>query len=399
MNTVFLISIILLIIMSLVLFIDFIPYARDWLGRIHIGRYSNKDHWNNSITKQGTKWLNKTPKIRVTDNNRLLLIDMIKGNYSNNDLQYWQEASLLLGLVEKLSYKNEDYIKDEINKFLLRKFDSNGNWKVKPKNIDVGILAYALMQVKFIEIQKYKPALDYTWELIKEHIGEDGTVGYRKSMMDYRYVDTIGFICPFLISYGKYFDNNNCIELSIKQIESYKKYGMLSGTSIPYHAYKIHSYNPLGLCGWGRGLGWFGIGLIDAWKELEPGTDKKFLEGIIKEFVCDMQKCQRENGSWNWTVFREESRPDSSATATLGWVMLNASVLDDIKKLSLFSANRAAEYLMSVTRRDGSIDFSQGDTKDIGVYSLLYNLLPFTQGFSIRLINKYYQIKADKFYS
>ena len=58
------------------------------------------------------------------------------------------------------------------------------------------------MKLDFIDPDQYKAALDYTWELIKDHIGEDGTVGYRKSMQNYRYVDTIGFICPFLVAYG-----------------------------------------------------------------------------------------------------------------------------------------------------------------------------------------------------
>ena len=43
---------------------------------------------------------------------------------------------------------------------------------------------------------------------------------------------------------------------------------------------------------------------------------------------------------------------------------------------------------MSVTRRDGTIDFSQGDTKDIGVYSMLFEVLPFTQGMVLRCVKK-----------
>lgn len=48
---------------------------------------------------------------------------------------------------------------------------------------------------------------------------------------------------------------------------------------------------------------------------------------------------------------------------------------------------------MKVTRRNGIIDFSQGDTKDIGVYSQLFDKMPFTQGLAIRSINKYKNMK------
>lgn len=389
MNTLSLIICISLLIMFfLVLLIDIIPITREWIGRIHIGRFKNTEHWSNSISKKGTKWLNSTPKIKVTDNNRLIIIDMLKGNYSKSEIQYWQEAGLLLGLVERFKQHNDEDVRQEINKYLSRKFDSNGNWIVKPKNVDIGILAYALMKIEFIDINKYKPALDYTWELIREHIGEDGTVGYRKSMMDYRYVDTIGFICPFLISYGTKYNKIECVNLSIKQIESYVNNGMLQGNYIPFHAYKINSNTPLGLCGWGRGLGWFGIGLIDSWKELNPGPQKRYLEDVVRNFTRTVIEYQNSNGGWNWTVMRTESRSDSSTTATLGWVIINASVLEDISELCINSSNRVVGYLSKVTRKDGSVDFSQGDTKDIGVYSMEFNRLPFSQGFSIRLISR-----------
>lgn len=40
---------------------------------------------------------------------------------------------------------------------------------------------------------------------------------------------------------------------------------------------------------------------------------------------------------------------------------------------------------MRNTRRSGEIDFSQGDTKGIGIYSQTYNIMPFTQGIVTRL--------------
>ena len=42
---------------------------------------------------------------------------------------------------------------------------------------------------------------------------------------------------------------------------------------------------------------------------------------------------------------------------------------------------------MSVTRRNGEIDFSQGDTKGIGLYSTTYDIMPFTQGMALRAIS------------
>ena len=70
--------------------------------------------------------------------------------------------------------------------------------------------------------------MDATWEMIQEHIGEDGTIEYRKFMKGYRYVDTIGFICPFLVTYGIRYNKSECIDLAVKQIKEYETYGMLN---------------------------------------------------------------------------------------------------------------------------------------------------------------------------
>lgn len=381
---------ILLIIVLVILLIDVVPLLGDWFKRIHIGKYPDLTAWNTAITQSGVQWLNHTPKIKVTDQTRFTILDRLKGNYSNGTLQHWQEAALMLGLSEYLINSEDLAAKAEIHKFLAAKFDENGQWKSKPIHVDTAILAYSLFKLDFIDTNLYRPALDYTWKLIQEHIGDDGTVQYRKSMSSYRYVDTVGFICPFLIAYGMKYSNMACIDLAVKQIQMYVKHGMLEQQFIPCHAYKTENKAPLGLYGWGRGLGWFAIGLIDSWNELPQNhVYKPVLEQIVVNYARAVMACQHANGNWNWTVTRSESRPDSSATATIGWFLLNASQIEVISKPCLESVDKAVNYLQHVTRRNGTIDFSQGDTKDIGVYSMLFNVLPFTQGFGIRLIQRY----------
>lgn len=380
-----LLVLILIMMVASIILMDLVPLFRDWLGRIHIGRYDNLESWNKAVTLKGIQWLNHTPKIKVTDNTRLIIIDKLKGNYSNKNIQYWQEAALLLGLAEHLKLNNDEQVRNEIRKFLNSKFDSQGQWKRQPETIDCAIFAYAVMKIDFINIDNYQPAFNQIWTLIRKHIGSDGTVQYRKHMAGYRYVDTIGFICPFLVSYGTKYNNQECVELAINQIKEFEKNGMLKEQHIPFHAYKTIENIPLGLNGWGRGLGWFAIGLIDAWNELpNRHKDKIILSNSVKKFAEVILSYQQKNGSWNWTLIREEALADSSTTATLSWYLLNATKIDEINSECLQSAQKAINYLMTVTRRNGAIDFSQGDTKDIGVYSTSFNILPFTQGFTIR---------------
>lgn len=388
------IGLLIIILIAIIMLIDIFPIFKDWLSRIHIGRFRDQTTWRNSITNKAVQWLNNTPKIKVTDNTRLVILDMLKGNYTKSAIQHWQEASLILGLSEYFKNSDDEKIKFEINKYLNKKFDHTGQWIEKPVHVDGAIVAYAVLKLNFIDTDKYKKALDYTWILIKEHIGEDGTVGYRKSMMSYRYVDTIGFICPFLVAYGVKYNNEECINLAVKQIKEYEQYGMLPVHQLPSHAYKIENKVPLGLYGWGRGLGWYAIGLIDAWIELPSDHKyKPILEASVKRFAKTAMSFQQHEGNWNWTVTRSETRPDSSTTATLAWFLLNAAKIEDISKECLDSTEKAINYLMTVTRRNGAVDFSQGDTKDIGVYSMLFSILPFTQGFCIRVINLYKNLR------
>lgn len=383
------INLIILLVFIIIISIDILPNIRDWVSRLKIGRYKNYEQWSSRITEKGVDWLVKTPKIRVTDQTRLLIIDKLKRNYTKPAIQHWQEGALLLGLTEYLKYNKDDSINNIILKYIDLKFTKDGEWREKPKNIDAAILAYAVMKLDFIDINRNKKAFDYIWELIQEHIGQDGTVFYRHNTKNYRYVDTIGFICPFLVCYGKKYGIEECIELALKQIKLYERYGMHKDFHIPVHAYHIENKVPLGIYGWGRGLGWFGIGLIDSWCEILPEHKyKKELDKSVIRFAEAIMKYQQEDGSWKWTVTRSETRKDSSVTATLSWFLLRVAEFG-IGERSEEQAMRAIQYLMTVTRRSGAVDFSQGDTKDIGDYSTLFNILPFTQGFCIRTINCY----------
>lgn len=379
--------VIVLIIVIFIILIDLVPIFNTWISRIHIGRYSDKYIWSKSLINRSIKWLNNTPKIKVTDNNRLTIIDRLKGNYTKSSIQHWQQAALILGLSECSKDYNKIY--NYIQKYLYKHFDSDGQWKEKPQYIDCAILSYAVM--KYDTTDKYKLSLDYTYKLIKEHVGEDNTVKYRKYMPNYRYVDTVGFISPFLVKYGLKYNDEKAIELGIKQITEYYKYGFDSESNIPFHAYDVNTKYKLGLCGWGRGLGWFAIGLIDSWRELPTNNKyKNILEEMVIKYVDMILKVQLDNGGFGWVVTRRESRTDSSTTATLGYFLAYASEIEEITNRCVEGYEKAIKYLISVTKKNGEVDFSQGDTKDIGVYSGEFNILPFTQGFTLRLISKIY---------
>jgi len=377
--------IILLLIALLIVVIDFIPQINTWQSRIKIGQFSDKEIWQQKVLQVSKKWLTQTPTIKLTDNNRLIIFDILKGNYKRNSIQSWQEAALLLGLNDYAIKNIDAKISIQINNFIQSKFDSSGNWKVLPKEIDAVILGYAILKTDGIDVKKYKPAFDTLYNLINDLKGIDGTIAYRKHMPNFRYVDTIGFISPFLVRYGLLFNHPEAVELGINQIREFNKYAMLQDQFIPCHAYNIQTRLPSGLFGWGRGLGWYAIGLMDSWKELpENHPNKAELSEMITRFAKMAMQFQNDNGSWNWLILNYQSQPDSSTTASLAWFLANANKVTDRNN----AKEKALNYLMKVTQRNGAIDFSQGDTKGIGVHSQQFDILPFTQGFCLRTLNE-----------
>jgi len=377
--------VILLILVLAVIAIDFVPQFNIWQSRIKIGRWADRNIWRNKLLERSISWLRKTPTIKLTDNNRLIILDIMKGNYKRNAIQHWQQAALLLGLTEAFTKTGNAEIKREIDRFIDSKIDSSGSWKQMPQEIDGVILAYALLKAD--PENRNKPAYDAMWQLIQSLVGDDGTVQYRKQMPDYRYVDTVGFICPFLIRYGIVNQNEAAVELGCKQIDEFNKNGMYRERFIPCHAYNTKTGMTSGLYGWGRGLGWYAIGLVDAWRELpENHPQKPMLTESVVKFAPAAISFQRPNGSWNWLVTNDNTTPDSSATATLAWLLSEASAIPEIAEQCIAAKDKALQYLMKVTKRDGAVDLSQGDTKGIGMYSNEFGILPFTQGFTLRTI-------------
>ncbi len=370
---------IVLFFLSLIFFVDFIFLFSTWQSRIKIGRFSNDELWKEKVKIIAVRWLKKTPTVKVTDNDRLIIIDILRGNYKRNAIQSWQEAALLLGLNEYQKSTNDADVNASIASFVSSKLTSQGHWIVKPTEVDSVILGYAFLKLDNFDFIKNRPAFDFLYEMILNLKGADGTVAYRKHTSDYRYVDTIGFIAPFLVRYGLLFHQPEAVALGINQIRVFNAHGMLASHFIPCHTYNIKTNLPVGLFGWGRGLGWYAIGLIDAWSELpETHPEKDEVTQMVIAFAKMALSFQNDNGSWNWLITNRQSQFDSSATATLAWFFAKAKAITSIADKSEQAKVKALHYL---------IDFSQGDTKSIGVHSQHFDVLPFTQGFCLRTLS------------
>lgn len=378
---------ILLFIIAVVVIIDWIPLLHAWQSRIKIGQFSGFEEWKSKVADVASQWLRRTPTIKVTDNTRVIIIDMIRGNYKRTSIQSWQQGALLLGLSQYVNQTGDGRVRKEIAGFVHARVDDQGNWKTPLQEVDEILLAYAISKTPDFNNIKTRPALDAAYQLLQNAIGSDGTIQYRRHYPNYRLVDTIGFVCPFLIRYGLQNNRPEAIQLGLNQLREFNKYAMFDSAFLPCHSYDIDSHLPVGLFGWGRGLGWYAIGLMDSWLELpDEHAAKNELTQMILQLARTVLRFQNQNGSWSWIIMSKEKQNDSSATAILSWFLAHASAIPEISQECHAGYEKALQYLKQVTRRNGAIDFSQGDTKGVGVYSQKFDILPFTQGFCLRAL-------------
>lgn len=378
------IIIFIFLILSIIIFgVDFYFYMLNRYCRYHIGRWKNYDEWLSNVKNISIKWTRKTPVVKMTDNNRLMVIDMINGKYKNNNIQSWQLGGLLLGLCEC----NDKEAKEAINKLIIKLIDKDGNWVTKPTNVDCGLLSYAILK-NSRDYKKIKPAMDYSIGIIEKNICEDGMIAYTSDKnVDERYVDTLGFVCPFLQLYSNIYAEEKFSKISLEQINQYNKYGLLHDTYLPNHAYNPKNKLPLGVYGWGRGVAWYVIGLIDTYIEIKDSDEKLILKQNIKNVADSYINYQREDGGFG-SILQNERTYDSSATAVLAYFYSRCyEIFENPKYLEV--SNKCLQKIKSVTRITGKVDWCQGDTKGIGVHSQTFDIMPFAQGFTLRaaLIN------------
>lgn len=343
-----LLSLILIIVFAF-LSVDFYFNLNEWLSRIHIGRWYNRQQWQQAVEKKAWQCLKKSPNVRISNNTRLLLWDMLTGKYCNRTVQSWQDAGLLLGLGEDAC---REYVTYHPNLF------NNGF------ETDQALLAFALAKHGCLSENQKQIVVDF----FKQYTDIGDTIPYRKHVKNLRFVDTIGMVVPFMHLIGM-------DEAAAHQIADYDK--ALLREAFPAHAYNLDTNLPLGVHDWARGLGWYILGLIFS---IEVADHR---ERIIR-LADALLPLQKTDGGYACFVFNPADRMESSGTALVGLLMVKAYGLTE--NIEYFvCAKRVEASLMSATRRDGSLDYCQADTQGTGFYSHVFSTMPFAQGMALLL--------------
>lgn len=319
--------------------------VNTWQARIHIGRWYDRYEWQEALRKKARKWL------------RHMSMAPVLGRNGRETVKQWQIAGLLLGLEEA-----------DAQIFLSRHPDFlDGDGEL----IEKAFLAYALKKKELLPEIAGKRLVSTIEEIASKH----KTIPYRKDSPDIRYVDTIGLLCPFLYSMGMDL-------LADRQLAEYD--GALYEGIFPFHAYNIEEKLPMGVCDWSRGMGWYILGLLES----ESKQDRILL------LARRMRELQRVDGSFGCFIFNPSSPRESSGTALAGLLFSRAYKLSR-DACFMEAAEKCVGALMTMTRRDGALDFAQGDTLGISLYSTRFDILPFAQGITLLLLKQLDLFRAE----
>lgn len=362
---------------------DIIAQFWQWQARIKIGKWGDLRMWEKAVELTCTKWLQHTPTVPQKDEQRLILWDIIRGQYKLSTIQYWQKAGLILGLCSTGEHQGE--ITKAINSFI----DPNsGQWRNNIESIDIALLAYAILSEDSVESLSIKPAMEATYGYLLATKGDSETIPYRNSVPHLRFVDTLGFVCPFLMLYGQRYNCPGAIQLAKKQLACYDQ-ALHPQWELPAHAFDIERSAPLGIYDWGRGIGWYIIALLGMAIHADCTQTLENLHFRIKRLADTLLQCELDKGGFGHQIFNQYSHIEGSATVCIG-LLLHYCTLISNEERYIKGLQRTTQSLMRITRRDGSLDLCQGDTKGIGVYSTRFGIMPFAQGLLLLLIHRHH---------
>lgn len=359
--------------------VDAWRFLGTWGGRIHIGRWHNRHDWRHALAARALRWTKRTPTVPKKDQSRLVLWDMLRGTYADSSIQGWQLAGLVLGLAAHAAAQNDAALSEYLRRLARSRAPEKQN---KGASIDGMLLEYALLAAD----PEHAPArAERVAESLVARLTPAGTLPYRPWQASVRYVDTIGLACPLAAAAAALTGREELWKLALRQIEEYD-IARLPASSFPAHGYEMERGYPLGLYDWSRGLGWYALGLCEVYRHMAEAErpEAANVAARIAAFAGELLPLQKKTGGFGWMVARPESVFESSGTALLGQLMLTAWRIEGDARF-LDAARAAEKALMKVTRRNGTLDMCQGDTKGIGMYSDVWNIMPFAQGMALRL--------------
>ncbi|MDO9271858.1 MAG: glycoside hydrolase family 88 protein [Rugosibacter sp.] len=192
-------------------------------------------------------------------------------------------------------------------------------------------------------------------------------------------VDTVAFICPFLARLSRLTAVPGYAHIALRQLEALWQHGRADDTWV-FHAFDATTLKTSGISGWGRGIGWLLIGMVDTVCELPEGENKILWLARSQHLLEKLALCQREDGHWPWRLDLPAAPPDSSVTALIAYALARwqqANFAQAACQPQMLARARSA--IDSVTDDKGLVGQCSGEAMGIGDYSTAFRSFMWAQ--------------------
>lgn len=292
---------------------------------------------------------------------------------------FWINGQYAYGLLSNHSKTDLKYLKVFYNRILflfrigLVSFD-------KP---DTLIHAYVILNLYYIYNQKkYIILVEAAKNYIKREYQNNSFIRYRATSRKL-FIDTIGMINSFCYTYGKIFNDREITRIADAHLDFLEKKCNEGNITLPYHVYDMESGLPFGSNSWGRGSGWYLLGLTEG-AIYNSNKYKKIYEKTIN---CIYR--YQNNEGFLYDDFKVRNHIDTSITSMAALALakgIKYGLLDRNDKSWRRRLNLSINALLKSINEKGQVLNSSGECKGEGVYSLEFGNY-FAQGYTLALLN------------
>ena len=342
--------------------------------------------FQNQLNRVARTQILKYPELTMKQRIKRVLKSIIKKEfYFKVDHYFWPNGLLAISLEYSHRLENKEHDMKQLEEYYRRWFKDG----MKIKNADYAINGYSLIYLyKLKRERKYLEAIEEIANYVSSlERAKDGSIPYRKNNGEKVFVDLLGLTCPFLARYSDLKQNEEVLDLAIQQLKNFLIKGMDPETGLPYHAYDANDGTKLGIIGWGRGVGWLFIGLVDTLEYIpDSHKDYYFIKNNLLKLVKIIVKYQTAEGGYTWQLQAKEGNFDSSATSMINYALVKGIMLKIIPESYLENVMRDLNALYKVSNK-GLVYHSSGECRGLSMYPQKYENNPWAQGPTSSLVS------------
>lgn len=380
------------ILLNLWLFIvDTIPFIWPILKRKIFSKNENREEkqilqisdylqFENRLVQKANKMI-KSDKIYTIWNEHRgyteTIFNFLRYKSHHNFRAYnYPRAFLYYGLSEYYKKTNDIEGQKNVKRYFDKLIKDNGEPRFSLDKVDqvpFGLVALNLHTL--YDEDKYKIFYESIFKFLIKCRNEKGLILYRSGSNNILY-DLLGMIIPFLVEYYKVTLDSNAIRIAKRQLDNYIEYGVDKETLLPAHGIDLKSNIKIGSINWGRGIGWYLLGLSALYSE--TGDYNQELCGIYNS----LNKVRTSDNLFS--QFPGSSKTVDASTSTM--FLYSFSFL----KEGEMSANEILDLLSPYIDKDGGLMCTSGDTYWLNVYSQSFGYSELSQGMLLLLLSRTY---------